>query len=509
MLYLPCLILTLALPAANSFAQPAAENRNATTSDPASLANEPIGDDAKWSLIAEEARTMRIRLNSGELSSQDIILSMEVMRDDVELYLAEQPYDHRAWNLMANLCGELRDSNCVDESARELLELQPGNIQTGLQWASYYAQSEDYSGSLRVLNLLLDSNPSNLMYNNAWLITMDAFDPDGITSRFASLIIEPGDLTLAKAMATARRQSNPWMARSMAEQLFAVAPSDPEVIEIMGRSYRATNQFRKARAILSALPPELLKQPHLAYLYSDCHYADHDFERAYELMTAIDMEAAAERPGLDRRLRMMLPLREMAIPSHARELEIQAREREQDSNPLVRLTIDGKPVMIELFQDQAPNTSAAFLALARRGDYDDIPFGQVQTGFRSIGGTIDGGVPYSLPSECGQETDRHFFSGTLAMYLPFAGRPDSGRGEWCMYHFPAPHLNGERTVFGRVTEGLDHVRAMKEDSRLERVEIIREPKGIIDPVVIDDQGVRRTFSQVMSNQANGNATARP
>ena len=78
-----------------------------------------------------------------------------------------------------------------------------------------------------------------------------------------------------------------------------------------------------------------------------------------------------------------------------------------------------------------------------------------------------------------------------------------------MYHFPAPHLNGERTVFGRVTEGLDHVRAMKEDSRLERVEIIREPKGIIDPVVIDDQGVRRTFSQVMSNQANGNATARP
>ena len=127
----------------------------------------------------------------------------------------------------------------------------------------------------------------------------------------------------------------------------------------------------------------------------------------------------------------------------------------------------------------------------------------------SIGGTIDGGVPYSLPTECGQETDRHFFSGTLAMYLPFAGRPDSARAEWCMYHFPAPHLNGERTVFGRVTEGLDHVRAMKQDSRLDRVEIIRESKGIIDPVVIDDQGVRRTFSQVMSDPANRNTSARP
>ncbi|MCH2152272.1 MAG: peptidylprolyl isomerase [Phycisphaerales bacterium] len=507
MLHLPSSILILCLPAIGMMAQPADNTTDRPESIPEETLNEPIGDEAKWFLVAQAAQDLRIRMRDEAMAPQETVLAMEILRDEVELYLSEQPYDYRAWNLIASLCGEMKDSNCVDKAANALLDLQPDNVQAGLQWAAYYAQVEQYDDALRILNSLLVRQPENLMYNNAWLITMDQEDPEGITKRFTELLKNPDDLRLAKAMTKARRQSNPWMAETMAKQLLEIAPEDPEAIEIMGRSYRACNHFKEAREILSTLPPETLKEPHIAYLYSDCFYADHQFEKAYAIMSEIDLEEADSRPGLKRRLNVMLPLRETAISSHAREVEIRARESESNSNPMVRLIIDGNPVIVELFQNQAPNTTGAFLALSRRGDYDDIPFGQVQTGFRSIGGTISGGVPYSLPSECGSDDDRHFFSGTLAVYLPFAGRPDSARGEWCIYHFPAPHLNGERTVFGRVTEGLEHVRAMKEDSRLDRVEIIRATETELDPVVIDEEGQRRPFSEVMS--ANSNTTAVP
>lgn len=40
------------------------------------------------------------------------------------------------------------------------------------------------------------------------------------------------------------------------------------------------------------------------------------------------------------------------------------------ANPLVRLDTSQGPVVIELFEDQAPQTVANFLQYADRGDYD-------------------------------------------------------------------------------------------------------------------------------------------
>ena len=496
-----------------------APNSNASSGTPSDAdAVNPATDDAVWLSLAQRAQDLREKMQREELTATAATPVMNNFVIDVRSYLLDHPDDVRGWNLLASLCGQLRDDSCVDQAATGLLRIQPENVQVGLQWAAYYTTLNKLDRALEILELLLARKPTGLMYHNAWIVTAKVIDPTMIEPRFQAMLAKPDTIPHAIAFITAMRQADPWTAQTLGEQLLQAAPDNPDVIFAVAFTLRSTNQFAEARVLLNTLPDENLAEPKFAYLYSDCHYADHHFERAYEIMSAIDLDAldensgdkAGDKAGLKRRLTFMLPLRETAIESWEREQALRAADAERQDNPHVRLMIDGAPVEVELFQAEAPNTVAAFLALTSRGHYDGTPFGQVQTGFRSIGGTIPGLVPYTLPSECKVPEARHFFSGTLATYLPKSGNPDSAHCEWCIYHFPAPHLNQERTVFGRVISGMETVRAMQQGSQLDSVEIIRSPEHDPNPIVLDADGRRLTFSEAMSEfkigQENGNAT---
>ena len=460
-------------------------------SDEASL------QESRWKRLAQAAQDVRQNMQDAGLTEETILDQLTTLLKATELYLETYPEDLKALNLKASLCGELRNDTCVDNTALDMLQIQPENIQTGLQWAAYYASTDRNQRALEIVDILLKSKPEGLMYLNAWIITAREIDPSLIDARFQELIATPETLPQALAFITARRQSDVWHAMELNDLLFAMHPDDPEVMKNRGHSLRAANRFADAREVLGKLPEEHLADPKIAYLYSDCHYADHEFDRAHEIMSSIDLDSIDSASGLQRRLTFMLPLRKQAAESWPTELDRRVVDAAEDTNPKVRLMIDGQPVEVELFLDEAPNTVAAFLAMTSRGLYDDTPFGQVQTGFRSIGGTLPIGVPYSLPTERALPGSRDFYSGTLAMYLPMASNENSAGCEWCIYHFPAPHLNQERTVFGRVTDGLETVRSMREDSHLDAVEIIRSPDVDVDPIVIDATGNRRPFSEVM------------
>ena len=481
----------------------------------ASTAASPLllGDDERWLVLAREAQELRTNL-AADMTPDEIDEALRELRAKTDIYLEDHPDDYRAWNLIVNLSGQLQDDEGVDDAVANLRRIQPDNIQVGLMWVVHYSQT-NATKSLAICDLLLEEKPTSLMYHNAWIVTQRTVDPAGVPARFKTLADNPETLDQAIAFGRAVQQSDAWEAVPMGLRLAELAPDNPAAVEVAGRAYRFSNQFDKGREILSTLSDEQLATPQLAYLYSDCHYADHHFDEAYEIMSAIDLDAI-ENEGLANRLRFMLPLRAQARTAWAEEQAIQTEQAKTENLPRVRLTINGEPVEVELFAKEAPNTVAAFLALARRGDFDNTPFGQVQTGFRSIGGTIPGRVPYTLPGEFKREDARDFFSGTLAMYLPRAGDPDSAHCEWCIYHFPAPHLNGERTVFGRVVSGLEDVRAMREgQSTLDRVEIIRDADPELagynpDPNVIDTAGRTRPFSEVMAESdaraANTNGT---
>ncbi len=64
---------------------------------------------------------------------------------------------------------------------------------------------------------------------------------------------------------------------------------------------------------------------------------------------------------------------------------------------------------------------------------------------------------------------KHDAAGVLSMAR--SAQPDSASSQFYFTLAPAPHLDGGYAAFGRVTEGLDNVLALREGDRMTRVTI--------------------------------------
>ena len=167
-----------------------------------------------------------------------------------------------------------------------------------------------------------------------------------------------------------------------------------------------------------------------------------------------------------------------------------------EANPVVELKTSMGVLRIELFEDDAPNTVANFLELIGNGYYDGTRFHRVIEGFM-----IQGGDPNSKdddPSDDGQggpgyrfadEFSERHHEGPGVLSMANAG-PGTNGSQFFVTLGPTPHLDGRHTVFGKVIEGLDVVKAIgttpttgrggnppdrpKKDVVLEKATIIRK-----------------------------------
>jgi cyclophilin family peptidyl-prolyl cis-trans isomerase len=110
-------------------------------------------------------------------------------------------------------------------------------------------------------------------------------------------------------------------------------------------------------------------------------------------------------------------------------------------------------IEIELLPAEAAIHVANFLDLVDRGYYDGLIFHRVVPNFVIQGGDPRGdgwgGPGYALRDEINAVP---FLRGTVGM--PKAGK-DTGGGQLFITHLPTPHLDGNYTVFGEVTRGLE------------------------------------------------------
>ena len=138
------------------------------------------------------------------------------------------------------------------------------------------------------------------------------------------------------------------------------------------------------------------------------------------------------------------------------EVKRRAAEATADDLPRVKLETSAGDVVVELFEDDAPNTVANFLTLVEKGFYDGTPFHRVIGGFMAQGGDPTGsgagGPGYAIACECEAPTARKHFYGSLSM--AHAGK-DTGGSQFFLTFAPTEHLDGKHTVFGRVIEGFD------------------------------------------------------
>jgi len=194
-----------------------------------------------------------------------------------------------------------------------------------------------------------------------------------------------------------------------------------------------------------------------------------------------------------------------AIEREGPKIEAEQAKRKADAAaddlPRVKLATTAGDLVIELFENEAPNTVANFISLVEQGFYDGTPFHRVIGGFMAQGGDPTGsgrgGPGYAIPCEVGEPGARKHFLGSLSM--AHAG-PDTGGSQFFLTFRPTDHLDGKHTVFGRVIEGFDVlprlIRTQDGEGRpvpgvnpdkITKAEVIRkrnhpyEPKKLPDP----------------------------
>lgn len=150
-------------------------------------------------------------------------------------------------------------------------------------------------------------------------------------------------------------------------------------------------------------------------------------------------------------------------------------------------------ITIDLFEDVAPQHAERITSLASEGAYDGVVFHRVIEGFMAqtgdveygkVGGNLSyagrGGSSYpNLPAEF---SDVPYDRGVVGMAR--AQSPNSANSQFFIMFEPGYFLNGQYTVIGQVTQGMDVVDAIKLGKGRNGA-VIGQPDAMMKVSVID------------------------
>ena len=141
----------------------------------------------------------------------------------------------------------------------------------------------------------------------------------------------------------------------------------------------------------------------------------------------------------------------------------------------VLMSTDAGDITLEMFDQDAPNTVANFVKLAKDGFYDGLAFHRVIDGFMASGRLPQQSrrIPWHAWNrwprytiDCEINSKKHV-PGALSM--AHAGK-NTGGSQFFIVHEAQPHLDGVHTVFG-LTGNMDVVLALKNGSRISKVTV--------------------------------------
>lgn len=283
--------------------------------------------------------------------------------------------------------------------------------------------------------------------------------------------------------------------RKSAEDAYQVNPTNKEVADLVFEFFASDfdeENNKEAWRMATMLKPNMANFP-------DANVKGEFFGRLAELAWRTNDFATSSAILHDEKLlpnsAQVAPMRQRAEQYDklwATESAIRDAEAKADDLPRVKLTTTKGDIVIELFENEAPNSVANFISLVEKKFYDGIAFHRVLPGFMAQGGdplTKDadprndgtGGPGYSIKCECISPKARMHFRGSLSM--AHAG-VDTGGSQFFLTFVPTTGLDGKHTVFGRVIEGFDVL------DKLQRVDPER-PNPNLKPDVITSATVLR------------------
>lgn len=194
------------------------------------------------------------------------------------------------------------------------------------------------------------------------------------------------------------------------------------------------------------------------------------FDFAMDFLRKPDAQMAVEKMEvqLDKNMFLMCPL---LAHNWTREKELRDKEAEADDLPRVKLQLSTGEVVVELYENEAPETVANFINLVESGYYDDAIFHPViksivaQTGL--INRSHNTPLGYAIKNESRVPDVRKHYIGTLTV-ANGSGEDNLLPGRFAITLLPNPDLDWDgtdedtnaQTAFGRVISGLKHVAAL-------------------------------------------------
>ena len=280
---------------------------------------------------------------------------------------------------------------------------------------------------------------------------------------------DPTNVEAAELVVTGFFQENKYQQAAAAADkavtwLKRIKKSNGTLLNMLGVSLYATQQFEKAEVVLK-----------------EAEKAD---PAAFAQLGARYLESCAEYAKLWKD-----------------EQAIRAKEAQADDLPRVKFTTTKGDIVIELFENESPNTVANFISLVEGKKYDGTKFHRVIPTFMAQGGdpnSLDddpsndggGGPGYRIECECYAKNARKHFAGSLSM--AHAGK-DSGGSQFFLTHLPTAHLNPNtarqsgHTVFGRVIEGLDVAVSLRVGDKIESATVVRKRDHEYKPKTLADK----------------------
>lgn len=206
------------------------------------------------------------------------------------------------------------------------------------------------------------------------------------------------------------------------------------------------------------------------------HFAHGDFAEALAALEPLAARYPFQQSVVAATTRARLAVRRWQFEARYREVEAKRNDL-----PRVRLATTRGDLVLELFEDDAPNTVKNFIWLATHGFYDGtpvartVPFLLAEVGAGDPGWAVATQQPPGRQQPGSQDARRRLpWRGSVVMLSP---APDAAGARFALLTGTAPRLESDLIPFGRVVEGLDVLDALTPADRIEKASVVRSRPG--------------------------------
>lgn len=243
----------------------------------------------------------------------------------------------------------------------------------------------------------------------------------------------------------------------LAEDAWNEQPTrDPEMLRVIVEvlEVRLTmEEYERASKILEGLFAQKVQDilPDLYDAAGETAFMLNDFEKAGKYFT----EAEAKNVLTERCKAFQKDLVYYRT-AWAKETVLRDRDKTAGDLPRVELETTKGTIVLELYENEAPNTVANFVYLVEKGFYDGLYFELVIPGMFAESGrsmeSADGGPGYMIRDEFDEKSMRTHYRGTISMAN---GGPNTAGSRFFLSFTPMREMDGKFVVFGRVVKGID------------------------------------------------------